>query len=353
MNIGYYSNTTLIHYFMKELKISLIIIASVIGAGFASGKEIFEYFAKYGVCSLLYLLPLFSCVFIFTKTLLNFGSRNVCVEISECNKFLCKDINIFKKKINPLNVIMFCTFLILSSAMFSGLYALLKTYIPFGNSFIIFIIVFIFSWLIIKLPFKALSNISYMLMPAIIALIIICAISSFKATNYTANFGEINIISLALKTPLYASGNLFLTSFMVINFGKKLTTKQQNKVSLFVAIILCSLLCLGILCFVFNPKIAFSDMPFAEISFQISPIFSIVFGVIIFLAITTTYATTTSSLKQYFNGKKKYNNHFFMLMIIALVSLIDFGTIIEFLYPVIGMFGMCYLFLCEKQIANN
>lgn len=333
---------------MKELKLSFAIIASIIGVGFASGKEIFEYFAKYGLFSLLYLLPLFVCVFLFTKMLLKFGSQNYNVSPLECNKLLCKDIYIFKNKLNILNIVMFCTFLILSSAMFSGLIALLKTYFPFSKSLTVFAIVCGVSWIIIKLPYKSISKASYVLIPTLITLIIICAIYTFKGANLTSNFGEAHIMALAFKTPIYASGNLFLTSFMIIDYGKTLNNKEQTKVSLLVAIILCSLLTLGILCFMFNPQIAFSDMPFAEISLQISPIFSVVFGIIILLAIITTYATTTSSLKMYFNGSKKYNNHTSMLVIIALLSLIDFGTIVELLYPIIGVFGIYYLCLIQN-----
>lgn len=328
---------------MKTFKIALIIIASIIGAGFASGKEIFEYFAKFGICSLLYLIPLFLCFFIFTKILLNYGSSN--------NAFKNKKVFIFKQ-LNIINVIMFCTFLIISTAMFSGLVSLFQTYFPFINKIVIFVFVCLFSWLIIIVPFKTISKTSYILVPAIIVSIIICAIFTFKEATFATNYVDTNIIPLAFKTPLYASQNLFLASFMIINIGKDLNNKEKNKVSLLVSLILCTLLGLGILCFIFYPQIAYSDMPFAEISINISPVFSTLFAFIIFFAILTTYSTTISSLKEFFNGRKKHNNHIFMLVIIALLSLIDFGTIIAYLYPVIGVFGILYIYLIQKANIN-
>ena len=78
---------------MKVLKTVFIMIGAVIGAGFASGKEIFEYFAKYGVLSLLFVFPLFLCIYFFLFNYLKFGESYGNYDLKQSNKFLCKQRN--------------------------------------------------------------------------------------------------------------------------------------------------------------------------------------------------------------------------------------------------------------------
>ena len=114
--------------------------------------------------------------------------------------------------------------------------------------------------------------------------------------------------------------------------------------SLTTALTLCILLTLGILCFLFNPRLAYCEMPFAEVAIAINPVFSIVFAIILFGSIITTHATCLTSLKEYFKGDKKYNNYKSMLALIVLLSLLNFGKIIGYLYPLIGAFGLIYYY---------
>ena len=39
---------------MKQIKIIFLIIGTIIGAGFISGKEVFEFFSKFGYYSYLF-----------------------------------------------------------------------------------------------------------------------------------------------------------------------------------------------------------------------------------------------------------------------------------------------------------
>lgn len=337
---------------MRILKITFTIIGAVIGAGFASGKEIFEYFAKYGISSVLFVIPLFFILFFFIKMYLKLGSKINNFNLCHCNDYLCKKVNMFGIKFNYLNCFMFFTFLILSSAMFSGLISLFKTYIPTISEYFVFVLVFVVSLSMIKVSFKFLTNLSYIVVPLIIICIVINSVFSLSTTSIMINFGITTILPLPFLTILYASQNVFLASFVIIKSGNSLNNKQQNIISLLVAGILCLLIIFGILCFMANPKIANSDMPFAELAIAISPYFSLLFGIIIFFSIITTYSTTITSLKEYFNGKKKYNKPFFMICLIALLSLLNFGTIVEFLYPIIGLFGVVYCFKIYNYETN-
>lgn len=335
---------------MKVFKTSAVIIGAIIGAGFASGKEIFEYFAKYGILSLLFVIPLFFAIFFFVFTYLKFGENKQNFNLKQSNQILCKQIKIFNFKFNPFDVCLFLTFLIHSSAMFSGLIALFDTYLPSGYKLIYFFIALFITIILFKTSFKSFSIISNLVVPLIIFCIVLNVICSFNSGTFCYSFGINTLLPLPFLTIVYASQNTFFSSFVIIKLGNELNKKQRVLTSLIVSGILCLLITLGILCFMFNPSLAYCEMPFAEVAININPIFSIVFAIILFGSIITTHATCLTSLKEYFKGEKGYNNSFLMLVLIVSLSLLNFGKIVEYLYPLIGAFGIIYFY---KIISFN
>lgn len=331
---------------MKTIKISAIIIGSIIGAGFASGKEIFEYFAKYGIYSLFFIIPLFFLFSFFIYNYLKFGKNK---NINKSKKIL----NINKKlsiKIDIYNAMLFICFLILCSTMFSGLIALFCTYFPYNLKLIYFFIAIIISVILLNIPFNKIDFISNIIVPLIIVCLILNVIRSFSSGNFCINFGVKNILPLPFLIILYASQNTFLCSIIISKLGEDLTKKQMILISIIVSFVLCLLIIFGILCFLFNPKLIYADMPFAEVAISVNPIFSVVFAVILFGSIITTYVTTLSSLQTFFSSKKKHVSNFIILVLIVLLSLFDFGKIIEYLYPIIGVFGIVYF---VRILTNN
>ncbi len=335
---------------MKIFKTSAIIIGAIIGAGFASGKEIFEYFAKYGICSLFFVIPLFFVIFFFVYTYLKFGENKEDFNLKQSNKYLCKQFKIFNLKFNPFDVCLFLTFLIHSSAMFSGLVALFETYLPSGYRIIYFVVALVITIVLLKTSFKSFSILSNLVVPLIIVCIILNVVCSFGSGTISTSFGINTILPLPFLTIVYASQNTFFSSFVIIKLGNDLNKKQRIFTSLIVSGILCLLITLGILCFMFNPSLAYCEMPFAEVAINVNPIFSIVFAIILFGSIITTHATCLTSLKEYFKGEKGYNNSFLMVVLIVALSLINFGKIVEYLYPLIGAFGILYFY---KIITYN
>ena len=335
---------------MKVLKTSFIIIGSVIGAGFSSGKEIFEYFAKFGLYSFLFIIPLFFCFYFIIKLYLKYGEKHKELSVVNINSKLSKPANFFGLKINYLNIFMFITFLILSSAMFSGLVSLFKTYFPALSTPLLYLIIIVLTMLMINLSFKSLTTLSVVVVPLIIICIVFNSIYSYISQPLVPICVS-TILPLPFLTLLYASQNTFLSMFIIIKSGNCLSKKEQKLTAITVSFCLCLLIILGILCFMFNPQIASANMPFAEIAININPLYSGIFGIIIFFSIITTYATTLTSLKEFFKGNKKHNKKYIMLILIVLLSLFDFGKIVEYLYPIIGVFGVIFCFILYNSLV--
>lgn len=339
---------------MRILKTSAIIIGAIIGAGFASGKEIFEYFAKYGIFSLLFVVPLFFLIAFFIYHYLKFGYGIENFDLKESNKNLYGQKKFLGLNANPYDIGLFFTFLIHTSSMFSGLIALFSTYLPSGHKLLYFALALAITIILIKTSFKSFAILSHMVVPLIVLCVIVNSICSFSSGTFATSFGLSNILPLPILTIVYASQNTFFSSFIIIKLGNNLTKKERLLTSVLVSAILCVLISLGILCFMFNPRLAYSEMPFAEIAISINPIFSIIFAIILFGAIITTHTTCLSSLKQYFKGDKKYNNTFVMLLLVIALSMFNFGNIVEYLYPIIGGFGIIYFYkIYCYNLKNN
>jgi len=336
---------------MKILKSSFFIIGSIIGAGFASGREIFQYFGKYGVYSLFFIIPLFFLFYIFIRTYLKFGHNIKNNNLKDSNQFLCGHFTLFKYKINIFSIMSFLTFLILSSSMFTAIIALIQTYFSSISRTFCYFLVILITFILSKMSLNLFSSISNVVVPLIIFAIVLNTLCSFASDSFLFNFGISEYFTLPFLTVLYVSQNAFFSSYVILQTSKNLTNKEQKMVSLLTSLFLCILICLGILCFCFNPSLAYSEMPFAEVVIKINPIFSFMFAIVLLLSILTTFTTSISSFKQYFSGKKIYNNIYAMIALISALSLFNFGEIIKYFYPIIGCFGVIYFI--KIYIFNN
>jgi len=337
---------------MKVFKASMFIVGAIIGGGFASGKEIFEYFAKYGAVALLYVVPLFVLFYMFIKTYLKIGCKIENFNLRSVNKMIYSKNSFSKSKANPYDIIFLITFFISASAMFAGLVGLIKSYLQNLNTFVCYILVFGVSLILYKTSLKKFEMLSNLVVPLIIVCIVITSVLSIKGGNFAFNISNANAINLPFKTLTYVGQNTFFACFVIAKLGKNLSPKEQKQTSFLTALILSLLLILGILIFLFNPKLANFDLPFAIISGNLNLIFNIIFAFVILFSIITTYATILTSLKSFNFNNKKHNNPFIMLGIIAFLSLFNFGKIIKYLYPIIGVFGIIYFIKINKKFKN-
>src|SRR5574344_728640 len=97
---------------LKALQVVFIIVGTIIGAGFISGKEIAIYFSNYGYLSLIYLIIFFFIFYYSIHLLLNKSFNCEYKNIYDINK------QILNSKI--FNIFCSISFIIVSSAMFSA-----------------------------------------------------------------------------------------------------------------------------------------------------------------------------------------------------------------------------------------
>ena len=319
----------------KILPAVFLIVGSIIGAGFASGRELSLFFAKFGYNS-LYFLPIVFILFYYCfKFFLGLGSKEKFENIFAINK-LSNSSPFF-------NIAIIAIFFVYSSAMFAGAVEVLKNNFIEINSLVFTIFVFLLAFLVLKFGLKGLVRINYFLIPIIVILLVIYSIYStiHPITNiaYIPETKEAYVLPLSII--IYVFGNILLSYFILTEAGKELTSKEITKASFLSALIICFVLFICIMCLITNGTVVMdARMPFIVLTLRLGEPFPIIFMLILFLGIITSLFGCLHTVSKPFQPKLKGLTSFIVCLTVLLISLLGFENIVNYCYPVVGAFGL-------------
>lgn len=326
-------------------KIIFVLIGTFVGAGFASGKEIFNFFTIYSfngitsifIFSIFLFLLIYKCLNI--KTNLKINNYNDFIFYLE-KKYKFFNHNLFLLIINIFLASSFYIMIAALSSLFNYQFNIGKFITITWTIFICFIIFY-------KNNIKFIYIINSILMPILI--LFIFSLCLFNTNLNNINFNEINnnfnIITAIFMGLLYFSYNSLL--LIPIIFDLKNNEKNNNlKISfifsfiVFLITFLINLLLLSFYNLVYN-----LELPILYISNSSIKIFSFLYFFIILSAIFTTMISSGYSFVSNFDK----NNFKIKLIIFLLFSFVfcffSFSDLINFLYPLFGAIGFVQIFL--------
>ena len=339
-------------------KIIFVLIGTFVGAGFASGKEIFNFFTVYSfngffsifIFSLLLFLLIYKCLNI--KINLKLNSYNDFILYLE-NKY-----KFFKHKyfLLIINIFLASSFYIMISALTS-----LFNY-QFNIEKLITIIwtIFICFFIFYKKNINFIYIINSILMPILILFVLSLCASNINLNNIT--FNEINnnsniFISIFMGLLYFSYNSLLLISIIFdlkINLRKNKNSKikKYNKINnnlkisfIFSFIIFILTFLLNLLLLSYFNLIHNIEIPILYISNSSFKFFSFFYFFIVLSAIITTMISSGYSFINNFNK----NNFKIKLIVFLLFSfvfcLFSFSDLINFFYPVFGLIGFVQIFL--------
>ena len=219
---------------MKNIIKSIsVIVGVVVGAGFASGQEIYSFFNVYNENGLLGI--------IIASTLLGFIIYKVLKKSNDFNintyNELLEKTGIPKKIRNILNIIINIFLLISFYIMVAGFIAYFKQ--EFGMpSIIIALIITSICYITFMKDIEGITKVSIKIVPILIIIIIIMGIrSNTFDTIKNINLGNISIkLNWLLKAIEYTSYNSILLIPVLISL-KKYTKNNEKAISIVTAII--------------------------------------------------------------------------------------------------------------------
>lgn len=304
----------------------MLIIGTMIGAGFASGQEIVSFFgASYIspwialVCGILIALGSFLFLYI--------GHRTKASNISEVNRHL------FGKAHLPADIFLLFNSLIVLAGMLAGMDSLGDMLFPLSP---LYSIVFgILCALISYRGLKGLLRCNSALIPAVVAMIILVCSLHIAAPLATPAFG--------LRVPscvIYVSMNMILAATVLA------TTDVPLKIAAVCSVAAGAVMGLLLLLIIFalNAGGAQGTMPVLYLAKNM-PVLFYCMAAVVAAAIFTTMLTSASGLTDWLAAQTRDRKFASAVVLLAglILSNLGFETVVAFLYPIIGIIGAAYM----------
>ncbi len=333
------------------LKAVFVIIGALIGAGFASGQEIYIFFYQYGINGIFGI--------IISSILLGFVTYKVlCIckenEVTNYKSFL--EIFIKKEKqLEIFNMIMNIFILITFYIMIAGFGAYFEQ--QFGiYSLIGSIILSLICYFVFLKDVSGLIKVSQYIVPLLIGSLLIIGISVIDSKNIleiSHYVTENTNWKWILDSVLYGSYNTILLIPVLIALRKLVSNKKEQGIISIVTTIL--VIVLSLIVFFMLTKVDVDiknlEMPAVYVASKISVVFKYIYGFIILSSIlTTSISLGTSFLENTAHDKKKHKQYAALICVSAvLVSNVGFSNLVNLLYPIFGYIGLFQIIKISTQ----
>lgn len=324
------------------VKVIMVIIGTLIGAGFASGKEIYIFFTRFGILGQIGMVVSSMLTGIIVYKVLNKTKENKITGYNE----LLERINPKYKKINVLISWIVNVFLLISFyIMIAGFSAYInQTYqIPNIISSIFFVLI---CYFVFRKSLNGVMKANEILVPFLIICITYLGIKNIPYLWKTN--GEIYIETLnkgyISSAILYASYNSIILIPVLTTLKDYITTKKDTfLISAFtsVCILVLSFLIYGLLLKgQFYAKEL--ELPLLQVALEFGSIYKYLYGFVIIISIFTSAVSTGYSFLQNVCKSRKTYQIILILMCISgvLISPIGFSKLVEMLYPIFGFLGL-------------
>lgn len=331
---------------MKEVfSVTLVIIGALIGAGFASGQEIYSFFYSYGEKGFIGIITTCVLMAILINKTLKIVTK---YQINNYNELL--ELFVKNNKINEIintviNILLLITFYI----MIAGFGAYFEQEI--GISKIIgSCILAIMCYIVLLGNIKGVLKVSEYIVPILIISILIIGITNLT----TINNAEITTTknNWILSSITYCSYNMILLVPVLISLRKLINKEKSIKY-----ISICSgiiMLVLSIMIYTLLMKsdvdISTLEMPVVYIVRKFFAKFKIIYAFIILASIFTTAISIGTGFLQNICKKQKSYPHFVLLMCITSIVVANFGfsKLVNLAYPIFGYLGIIQIFCLLK-----
>lgn len=327
---------------MRILKVVFVIIGTLIGAGFASGQEIYTFFFSFGLKGLLGILI---SSLIIGGTI--YKAFKIIIEnnIDNYKEFLNQFIKNNKLK-DILEEIINIFILISFYIMIAGFGAYLQQEYKLNNlegS----IILATLCYFLLKKDIKGIIKANEILIPILIAVLTFIGIINIKnidIKNIYYYIEETNTKNWLITCILYASYNCVLLVPVLISIKEYIKKEKDIKYIAFIVTLIIFLLLIIVYLLLINIDVNINNLEIPVIYAVkiICPQIKNIYGGIILISIfTTAISLGISFARNTAKNNKQFNNIVLVICITSVVfSGIGFSNLVNILYPILGALGL-------------
>lgn len=325
----------------KILSISMLIIGTIIGAGFSSGRELISFFGS-GI-SLWVAVLCGVAIFLLCALFLYIGSKTGANNVSEVNVKLIGRFHFIPDSFLLVNS------LIVLGGMLAGIDSLGSALLPISPVYSI--LMGILCIFVVTKGIKGLLNCNSIVVPIIIFALILISIWSIFKGNIGLNFDF--KLSVLPTIAIYVSMNMMLASTVLTTMGR--LSKKDILVSSTVAGGVIMLIVAGLILALNACDFRYEDMPVLAIAKAINPFVAVLIAIVIAVSIFTTMLTAMQGLCAWFSSLFGKGIYCPIVVLLAgfLLSRLGFSNVVSLLYPVIGVLGLFYVLLGLIFVLRN
>jgi len=333
---------------MKEVfTIVSVIIGALIGAGFASGQEIYSFFYSYGVIGLIGIIITCLLISLTIYKSLKIICKNKINNYDEFLETFVKNEKV-RKVINfVMNILLLVTFFI----MIAGFGAFFEQEIGV-NKLIGSSILAVMSGIVFFTSVKGVLKVSEFIVPVLIICIVIIG-----SINLATIIPEIEIDFFKkgwlLSSITYCSYNMILLIPVLISLRKQITNQSNIKYIAILTGIFMIIMSIMVYMLMVNIDIDIStlEMPVVYVIRAFFKKFEIIYAFIILSSIFTTAISIGIGFLQ--NVSKNKNNYpqfvLFMCITSLIISNFGFSKLVNFAYPFFGYIGLLQIIFIIRQ----
>lgn len=332
----------------------MTILAGIIGAGFASGKEIVSFFGAAGYWAIPFLVIVgglfFCCFYIFSWI----GKFVKPKSISDLTSAVFGRAGMFVDFGFILS-----SFITLSS-MLAGCDSIGILIFGTGYNFCyISIITAIAVAVIVAIGLKFIYKITDFIMPVMLGMILIVLILHLftqapqEVSPERINF---NFLSIFIYSILYVSMNSFYNIFIIAKSSEYMDKKQIGKASTIASSILFVLILLVFISILRGGDFVFmSDMPMINIANGLGTPIGIIYSIVLWFAIFTTICISAYTIVGWLGRaiKNKFMCSVIVLTLGFIFSRFGFANIVKIFYPIEGIFGLFFIIYLVVYYFKN
>lgn len=330
---------------VKILQIAFTYIGTVIGAGFASGQEILQFFTRYGAVA-IWAIAAAALLFVWLGVKVMLLAHDIKARSYEdLNRRLFGD-----KAGRIISLVMLAVLFGITSVMLAGAGAVLREQfqIPYQIGLIATLVC---AYFVIVRGVDAILAVNSVIVPFMLlltAIIVIATLYSPNADFWLNRSGDGNWLRLSLSPLLYTGFNLALAQAVLVPIGSSIRNRKHLIWGGIIggAGIALMLLAGHIALSAEMPGIAQFEIPMAAIVEKFGPAIQLLFVLLIYAEIFTTLIADVYGLTLQLEQKMIVSRPVLIMSVLLLsyaVSQIGFGNLIGTLYPLFGLISLVWL----------
>jgi uncharacterized membrane protein YkvI len=328
-------------------QIAAVYVGTVVGAGFATGKEIVEFFSRFGFLGFISILMSGYLLVILGSKLMRMAAHINAKSYQEFNTYLFG-----KWAGRGINFFMLFMLLGVSAVMLAGAGAVFEEQLGLPKNLGVFITIF-FSFVVMLSGTKALIAVNTFVVPLMVSFSLLLMIFSVRIPHFIDQLLLVPHADDGWKSVLapfsYTALNLGLAQAVLVPIANEVKDDWTIKWGgIFGGAALTLILISGHFTLIMLPNFELYEIPMAVIMKNLAPFFYWIFVLVIYGEIFTSVIGNVFGLDRQL---KQYMAVPTMVSITAIfivcyiISLVDYGKLLSYLYPLFGYVSLLFFVL--------